>query len=140
MNCQAHCDKIYTEKSPNAVSWYRAHLETSLSLIERVASKDSAIVDVGGGGSTLVDDLIGYGYRNITVLDISQTAIDVTRKRLGAASERVNWLVGNITELELETAAFDIWHDRVVFIFLRARVTVLPTFVKLHMLFDVRAT
>jgi tRNA A37 threonylcarbamoyladenosine dehydratase len=89
MNSQAHWDKIYTEKSPNAVSWYRAHLETSLSLIERVGSKDSAIIDVGGGESTLVDDLLGCGYRNITVLDISQTAIDVTRKRLGAAASIV---------------------------------------------------
>jgi SAM-dependent methyltransferase len=118
MNSQAHWDKIYTEKSPNAVSWYRAHLETSLSLIERVGSKDSAIIDVGGGESTLVDDLLGCGYRNITVLDISQTAIDVTRKRLGAAAERVNWLVGNITEVALGTATLDIWHDRAVFHFL----------------------
>ena len=86
--------------------------------MKRVGSKHSAIIDVGGGESTLVDDLLGYGYRNITLLDISQTAIDVTRKRLGAASERVNWLVGNVTEVELGTATFDIWHDRAVFHFL----------------------
>ena len=118
MDGQAHWDRIYTEKAPNAVSWYRPHLETSLSLIEQVASKNSAIIDVGGGESTLVDDLLARGYENVTVLDISQMAIDVNRKRLGAAAERVNWLVGNITELELETAAFDIWHDRAVFHFL----------------------
>ena len=68
MNPQAHWDKIYAEKSPNTVSWYRPHLETSLSLIGRAGSKDSAIIDVGGGESTLVDDLLEHGYSNVTVL------------------------------------------------------------------------
>jgi SAM-dependent methyltransferase len=119
MDVQTHWDKIYTEKAPSAVSWYRPHLETSLALMEQVASGPSApIIDVGGGESTLVDDLVARGYDNITVLDISQTAIDANRKRLGKASERVRWLVDDITKADLEPSAYDVWHDRAVFHFL----------------------
>jgi hypothetical protein len=71
MNTQTHWEKIYTEKAPDAVSWYRPHLETSLALIEQAATGCSAsVIDVGGGESTLVDDLLARGYENITVLDI----------------------------------------------------------------------
>jgi hypothetical protein len=78
MNVQTHWEKIYREKSPEAVSWYRPHLETSLEIIERIARQRSAsIIDVGGGESTLVDDLLAQGYQNIAVLDVSQTAIEV---------------------------------------------------------------
>jgi len=118
MDAQNHWDKIYTEKAPIAVSWYRPHLEISLSLIERVASKYSAIIDVGGGESTLVDDLLSDEYENITVLDVSQTAIDENKKRLGKASKRVHWLVADITKAELPNSAYDVWHDRAVFHFL----------------------
>jgi ubiquinone/menaquinone biosynthesis C-methylase UbiE len=119
MDAQTHWEKIYTEKAPDAVSWYRPHLETSLALIEQAPSGRSAsVIDVGGGESTLVDDLLARGYGNITVLDISQTAIDANRKRLGKASERVHWLVANITQVELEPSAYDVWHDRAVFHFL----------------------
>jgi len=121
MDTQTHWEKIYTEKAPDAVSWYRPHLETSLALIEQAAPGCSAsVVDVGGGESTLVDDLLGRGYENITVLDISQTAIDANRKRLGKASERVHWLVGDITKIQLERSAYNVWHDRAVFHFLIA--------------------
>jgi SAM-dependent methyltransferase len=68
----------------------------------------------------LVDDLLARGYTNITVVDISQSAIDANRKRLGRASERVYWLVTDITQVELEPAAYDVWHDRAVFHFLTA--------------------
>src|SRR5215471_7247242 len=113
MDSQAHWNKIYAEKAPNAVSWYRPHLEKSLSLIERAAPVRSAsIIDVGGGESTLVDDLLLRGYRNITILDISQAAIDVTKSRLGPAAEQVRWLVADITEIGLEPRAYDLWHDR----------------------------
>src|SRR5579864_5341405 len=94
MDTQTHWEKIYTEKAPDAVSWYRPHLETSLALIEQAAASCSAsIIDVGGGESTLVDDLLARGYDSITVLDISQTAIDANRKRLGKTSDRVYWVV-----------------------------------------------
>jgi 2-polyprenyl-3-methyl-5-hydroxy-6-metoxy-1,4-benzoquinol methylase len=119
MNVQTHWEKIYIEKARDAVSWYRPHLETSLELIERAAPDFSAsIIDVGGGESTLVDDLLASGYKNVTVLDVSQTAIDVTKKRLGEASERVKWLVADITNARLDRCGYDVWHDRAVFHFL----------------------
>lgn len=121
MDSQTHWEKIYTEKAPDAVSWYRPHLERSLELIEHATpTRSAAIIDVGGGESTLVDDLLNRGYENITVLDISQTAIDATRGRLGKASGRVHWLVADITKAELGHSAYDVWHDRAVFHFLTA--------------------
>jgi len=114
-----HWDKIYREKAPDSVSWYRAHLETSLALIRKAAPDRSAsIIDVGGGESTLVDDLLKDGYPNVTVLDISQTAIDVTRRRLGRLAANVSWLCGDITKIDLSGRCFDVWHDRAVFHFL----------------------
>jgi 2-polyprenyl-3-methyl-5-hydroxy-6-metoxy-1,4-benzoquinol methylase len=119
MDPKTHWETIYTTKAPEEVSWYRAHLETSLALIEKAAGELSAsIIDVGGGESTLVDDLIARGYRNITVLDISQTALDVARKRLGPAAEHVHWLAADITTVQLDPGAYDVWHDRAVFHFL----------------------
>ena len=119
MNTQTHWEKIYTEKAPDAVSWYRPHLETSLALIEQAPiGCSTSVIDVGGGESTLVDDLLTRGYENITVLDISQTAIDANRKRLGTAAERVHWVVADITKVDLEPSAYDVWHDRAVFHFL----------------------
>jgi 2-polyprenyl-3-methyl-5-hydroxy-6-metoxy-1,4-benzoquinol methylase len=116
---KAHWEKVYTTKAPDAVSWYRQHLETSLALIERaVPARSASIIDVGGGESTLVDDMLGRGYKNITVLDISQAAIDVTKHRLGSAAEQVHWLVADITNVELEQLTYDLWHDRAVFHFL----------------------
>ena len=118
MDAQDHWEKIYSEKAPSDVSWYRAHLETSLSLIERTApSRAASVIDVGGGESTLVDDLLSRGFENITVLDISQLAIDANRRRLGKAAERVHWLVADITKVELDHSAYDVWHDRAVFHF-----------------------
>ncbi len=119
MDAKTHWEKVYTTKAPEAVSWYRPHLETSLALIERAATGYSAsIIDVGGGESTLVDDLLARSYENITVLDVSQTAIDVTKKRLGLAAEQVHWLVADVTDAQLERGAYDVWHDRAVFHFL----------------------
>jgi ubiquinone/menaquinone biosynthesis C-methylase UbiE len=119
MDAKTHWEKIYATKSPESVSWYRAHLDTSLALIERAAVPRSAsIIDIGGGESTFVDDLLHRGYKNLTVLDISQTAIEITKKRLGPASEHVHWLVGDILEIALEPRSYDLWHDRAVFHFL----------------------
>ena len=119
MNTQNHWEKVYREKAPDAVSWYRPHLETSLALIERAAGAYSAsIIDVGGGESTLVDDLLARGYQNVTVLDVSETAIEVTKKRLGPFAERVCWIAGDITKIRLAPNTYDVWHDRAVFHFL----------------------
>lgn len=119
MNSATHWETIYKTKLPESVSWYRPHLDTSLALIERAASgKASSIIDVGGGESTLADDLLARGYRNLTVLDISQTALDVTKKRLDSTTSGVHFLVADITRVELERGAYDVWHDRAVFHFL----------------------
>jgi SAM-dependent methyltransferase len=121
MDVQSHWEKIYTQKALDEVSWYRAHLDTSLALIANAAPDTSAaIVDVGGGESTLVDDLLARGYTNITVLDISATAIEANKKRLGEISRRVRWLVADITQADFERAVYDVWHDRAVFHFLTA--------------------
>ena len=119
VDSKAHWERVYGTKAPAEVSWFRPHLETSLSLIERVAGDRSAsIIDVGGGESTLVDDLIGRGYRNVTVLDISGTAIEHTKKRLDSASQQVTWLIADITGAGLPVHSYDVWHDRAVFHFL----------------------
>ena len=119
MNTGKHWEDIYRKKAPDAVSWYRQHLDTSLAFIKRVAPETGlSIIDVGAGEATLVDDLLAAGYRNTTVLDVSQTAIDVTKKRIGDAAERVHWIVADILNCELPANAYDVWHDRAVFHFL----------------------
>ena len=119
MSTQSHWEHIYGTKAPDQVSWFRPHLETSLSLIKRSTGDRSArIIDVGGGESTLVDDLLRSGYANLTILDISQTAIDVTKARLGSLAAGVEWLVTDVTRADFPANAYDIWHDRAVFHFL----------------------
>ena len=119
MSIQTHWESIYGSKPPDAVSWYRPHLEVSLDLIERCAAGASAsIIDVGAGESTLVDDLVSQGYREITVLDVSKTAIEATKQRLGRSAEYVRWMLGDITQVSLRPQSFDVWHDRAVFHFL----------------------
>jgi len=119
MNQKAHWDKVYSTKPAEAVSWFAPHLETSLKLIHTASTnKDAAIIDIGGGESTLVDDLFIEGYRNLSVLDISQKAIDVAKGRMGQNANRIQWYCADITQASLPEAYFDIWHDRAVFHFL----------------------
>ena len=119
MTGKTHWEHVYQTKAVDQVSWYRPHLDTSLKLIEGASpERSSAIIDVGGGEATLVDDLIAHGYTDVTVLDISTTAIDVAKTRLGTAAASVHWLAGDITDVELEPARYDLWHDRAVFHFL----------------------
>jgi SAM-dependent methyltransferase len=116
---KSHWDSVYRTKSPDAVSWYRPHLERSLALIKRAAADVTAsIIDVGGGESTLVDDLLAAGYKNVTVLDISPAAIEATKERLGERARTVKWIAADVTEVALPKAHFDVWHDRAVFHFL----------------------
>jgi SAM-dependent methyltransferase len=118
-NRQAHWQRVYSEKSPERVSWYRPHLDSSLALIERIVpDRAAAILDVGGGASTLVDDLLARGYRNVTVLDIAATVLEVAQRRLGDAAGQAHWLTGDILTIDLPAAGFDLWHDRAVFHFL----------------------
>lgn len=119
MTNPAHWDTVYQTKPADAVSWYAPHLGESLRYVKQAAGQERpAIIDVGGGESTLVDDLLAAGMADITVLDISCTALEHTRHRLGKAGAEVKWCVGDILEVELAQAAYDVWHDRAVFHFL----------------------
>lgn len=119
MSKQSHWEDVYQKKDPKQVSWFRPHLEQSLRFIETACpAKDSAIIDVGGGASTLVDDLLSRGYSNVTVLDLSATAIDAAQRRLGDRAPAVRWIVGDVCAVDLPERSFDFWHDRAVFHFL----------------------
>jgi 2-polyprenyl-3-methyl-5-hydroxy-6-metoxy-1,4-benzoquinol methylase len=119
MSTKQHWEQVYASKPSTAVSWYAPHLARSVQLIER-ASPDHAgrIIDVGGGASTLVDDLLDRGFHDMTVLDLSEEAIEVARRRLGARAAGVTWLAADVTTVELPDGHYDVWHDRAVFHFL----------------------
>lgn len=120
MNASAkHWDEVYRQKAADQVSWYRSHLETSLRLLTyALPSTDAAIIDVGAGHSRLADDLILAGYRNLTLLDLSLAALEQTRSRLGVDADPIQWIEGDVTQIDLPVNAFDAWHDRAVFHFL----------------------
>jgi 2-polyprenyl-3-methyl-5-hydroxy-6-metoxy-1,4-benzoquinol methylase len=119
MDTQAHWENVYASKAPNQVSWFSPHLQTSIALIERAAGcRSASIIDVGAGASTLVDDLIVARYPNLTVLDISQAAIEVAKSRLGDASNSIQWLRADVTQGNFTAHSYDVWHDRAVFHFL----------------------
>lgn len=119
MEKKEHWENVYATKSQDQMSWYRDHLDNSLKLILQTGvEKDAAIIDVGGGSSTLVDDLLDRGFSDVFVLDISGTAIAKSKERLGASGQMVNWIVADITEADLPDDRFDVWHDRAVFHFL----------------------
>lgn len=116
MSRKNHWEEVYSTKPADAVSWYQEHSELSLKLIYRTKLPNTAaIIDVGGGASTLVDDLVHLGYSNISVLDISKAALDVAKARL--QSQNIDWIEGDITKIDL-AERYDIWHDRAVFHFL----------------------
>lgn len=119
MTAKAHWENVYQSKAVDEVSWYRDHLDVSLRLIEDAAPDfGSAIIDVGGGEATLVDDLVMRGYGDVTVLDISQAAIEVAKARMGASAALAHWITGDITRVDMDPARYDLWHDRAVFHFL----------------------
>lgn len=119
MDSKQHWEEVYRSKAPDAVSWYRSHLDTSLRLIDEIApDRNATIIDVGGGESTLVDDLLARGYRNLTVLDMSGVALGATKQRLGSVAEQVTWVESDITMVDLPEHRYDVWHDRAVFHFL----------------------
>ena len=108
METAEHWEKVYATKRSDQVSWYQPHLDLSLRMIADVGREhpDVAIIDVGGGESTLVDDLFARGYTDLTVLDLSKTAIEVTKQRIGADAGRVTWLHGDVTTLPLPERRF----------------------------------
>ena len=117
-NRKEHWDKVYTEKNPDEVSWYQKRPLLSLELIHRChPQKSSAIIDVGGGASSLVDELLLEGYQDLTVLDISAQSLQIARQRLGNISEQVVWLESDVTTFS-PAADYFLWHDRAVFHFL----------------------
>ena len=119
MDTRSHWERVYTTKQPHEVSWYRPHLEISLALVQAGApDRDARIIDVGGGESTLVDDLLAQGRRHLTVLDVSSTALNVAKARTGPAAEYADWRCGDVTSVSLPERHYDVWHDRAVFHFL----------------------
>jgi ubiquinone/menaquinone biosynthesis C-methylase UbiE len=118
MNSKEHWEKLYSTKQLTEVSWYQPTPAVSLEFIREFRlKKDAAIIDVGGGDSYLADHLVNDGYTNITVLDISEAAINRAKKRLGEKANRINWVVSDITEYHPDRK-FDFWHDRAAFHFL----------------------
>ena len=113
-----HWETVYSSKAVDQVSWFQQYAASSLRLIAGCADKDAHIIDVGGGASVLVDNLLDAGYRNVTVLDLAEAALATSRARLGARAQSVQWIAGDITRAELPVARYDVWHDRAVFHFL----------------------
>ncbi len=119
MNTKEHWEQVYATKPATGVSWYQEHAGPSLRLIRFTGvPKSGRIIDVGGGASTLVDDLLNAGYGAISVLDVSRAALSAAQARLGDRASLVEWLEADITEVTLAEHAYDLWHDRAVFHFL----------------------
>jgi 2-polyprenyl-3-methyl-5-hydroxy-6-metoxy-1,4-benzoquinol methylase len=115
---QAHWQNVYKEKGENQVSWFQERPTISLELIEAAGAKpNSAIIDIGGGASRLVDALIDKGYRDLTVLDLSASAVSIAKTRLGQSAALVKWIVADVTQWE-PPSRYDLWHDRAAFHFL----------------------
>ncbi len=121
MEMRSHWNGVYKAKKSTEASWYQAHPEKSLSLIKVSGiSAEAAIIDIGGGASTLADHLLELKYRNLWVLDISGEALIKATSRIGRNSEAVRWIEADITKAVLPHNHFYLWHDRAVFHFLIA--------------------
>lgn len=119
MHSKEHWERVYATKAADRVSWFQQHAQLSLRLIRDTAVDSSApIIDVGGGASTLVDDLLAEGYSAVSVLDLSAAALAVAQKRLGSSADRVMWLEADVTTTSFPVHAYAVWHDRAVFHFL----------------------
>ena len=115
---QAHWEGVYTKKGENEVSWFQENPAPSLELIARIgATSASTIIDIGGGASRLVDNLVERGFEDVTVLDLSEAALEAAKARLGDRAEHVHWIVADATVWE-PLRAYDVWHDRAAFHFL----------------------
>ena len=115
---KAHWENVYSTKSENEVSWFQESPAPSLELIEIAKpTSDAVIVDIGGGASRLVDQLLARGFSNVTVLDLSEAALTAAKARLGDKAARVQWVAADVTKW-YPTQVFDIWHDRAAFHFL----------------------
>ena len=120
MSSKEHWDSVYRTRGSEQVSWYQPHLDRSLAFLEATGlGRDARVIDVGGGASTFVDDLLDRGYTNVTVLDLSAAALDVAKGRLGGRASQVKWICADVTDPQLPSEAYEFWHDRAVFHFLR---------------------
>jgi SAM-dependent methyltransferase len=119
MGGRDHWEGVYSSKSTASVSWFQEHAEVSLRLIRATGvPRTASIIDVGGGASTLVDDLLSQGYTELTVVDLAAAALSAAKARLGELAGRVHWMEADITSVQLPPHGFDVWHDRAVFHFL----------------------
>jgi SAM-dependent methyltransferase len=119
MESREHWERVHRHIAPAELSWFQREPTLSLDLIRRVATDlDAPIIDVGGGASTLVDGLLDAGYRNLTVLDLSDAALGVARERLGARAASVRWLEADARAVPVASSTYEVWHDRAVFHFL----------------------
>jgi SAM-dependent methyltransferase len=117
-NNKQHWEKIYTEKHPQEVSWTQEVPATSLQFIKSFdLPKTASIIDIGGGDSKLVDYLLIEGFHDITVLDISEQALERAKNRLGKQADKVTWIVLDITDFK-PPKHYHLWHDRATFHFL----------------------
>lgn len=115
---RTHWETVYSTKQPADVSWYQPEPELSLKLIRRtLVPRNAAIVDVGGGASTLVDHLVRGGFNDLTVVDIAEPALEHARRRLAASAERVTWISADVASWR-PSRAVDLWHDRAALHFL----------------------
>lgn len=113
-----HWEQIYQTKQLNEVSWYQPTPDTSLNFFDQFKiPKEAKIIDVGGGDSLLVDHLLDRGYADITVLDISESALLRAKLRLGDQAARVKWIIADAASF-LPVEQYDFWHDRAAFHFL----------------------
>ena len=116
-----HWEHVYQSKAADQMSWFQPEARVSLEIIKRSAPDHAAaIIDVGGGASTLVDGLLAAGYRALTVLDVAETALETTRRRVRESAAHVTWIHANVLDASLPGSAYDLWHDRAVFHFLAA--------------------
>ncbi len=114
----AHWENVYATKGEDEVSWFQENPAPSLELIATAGlTPEAAIIDIGGGASRLVDGLLARGFQNVTVLDLSQSALGVAKARLGHAANRVRWVAADVTTWE-PPHTYDLWHDRAAFHFL----------------------
>jgi trans-aconitate methyltransferase len=113
-----HWENVFATKQETEVSWYQQKPQTSINFfIENNIPKDAKIIDIGGGDSYLIDNLLELGFTNLTLLDISANAIERIKNRLGAMQEKVTFIVSDVLDFQPETS-FDVWHDRASFHFL----------------------
>ncbi len=118
MDRHEHWNQIYRTKAPEQTSWYQSRPDVSLEMIAASGvAKDAGIIDIGGGTSVLVDHLLDLGYANLAVLDLSGTALTISRARLGARAAGVEWYESDVTRFE-PPREYALWHDRALFHFL----------------------